>query len=883
MAASLVVFAQKYYHRLSFNMKKFYSLTALFALVLSAGSVSAANYSVPFEFGPDSQEQFDECTVLNVNNDDKTWKYSSVYSSFNYQYHSTNQADDWVIMPAVDFEAGIYELSYSYRTQMNDAESFAIYIGDAPAAEAMAQEISRQEEVKSSSDFTSVSIRFQIESAGEKYIGIYCFSPKYRYNLHVKNIKVVAVDNTLPAPAVLGVDMEWLVAHCSVTLPAQNVAGGNLTETLGLEVTVDGEAWTPAEALTGAPGATLNFDIELESGIHTIAVRPSYTLDGIVKYGELTESAQLKAERYYPLPMPLPASIAPDAQDADHALFINVDNDQTEWEYYSPNYEDVNAGTFRYDYGNGNDANDWLILPQMLTEAGGAFNLSFDLRTVTNNPNDLEIYWGSEATVAAMTNLVAQLEAVDTGGEFAGQSLDFGVPAGTNIYIGVLCKSDRGRNYVSIKNIELDATVGLAPSAPLIKSYDFEGKTGSITVTAPSVNISGEAVAGAMTLALVLDGEEFGSMPCSPGEDVVFDNVELEFGSHVAKAVATVVIDGESYNGQVAVRSFIVSPLYSVPFEYTPDQDTFSFLSIHDSNADGRTWTFYKDNNIPTLRCQYNSSLDMDDWAILPPVMIERAGTYRLTYTVRSTRNYPESIALTMGTGMQPSDQTRVLDTAVDIPDSYTTYETEFVIDEPGRYNIGIHGISAPDKSYLYFSGLILERLVVPVYAVPEGLDGQLNAIRDAITLTWSEPAYEAVELKGYNVYRNDVKLNDIPLAETTYTDDDIAAAGGTPVYHVTAVYADGEGERESEASEKITVMTTAIGAVSAENALNVECGKGLLRVSGVAGHRVHVVAITGATVADVKVASDSIDIPLGAGVYVVLSDVYPAVKAVIR
>ena len=89
-------------------MKKFYSLTALFALVLSAGSVSAANYSVPFEFGPDSQEQFDECTVLNVNNDDKTWKYSSVYSSFNYQYHSTNQADDWVIMPAVDFEAGIY-------------------------------------------------------------------------------------------------------------------------------------------------------------------------------------------------------------------------------------------------------------------------------------------------------------------------------------------------------------------------------------------------------------------------------------------------------------------------------------------------------------------------------------------------------------------------------------------------------------------------------------------------------------------------------------------------------------------------------------------------------------------------------------------------------
>ena len=77
--------------------------------------------------------------------------------------------------------------------------------------------------------------------------------------------------------------------------------------------------------------------------------------------------------------------------------------------------------------------------------------------------------------------------------------------------------------------------------------------------------------------------------------------------------------------------------------------------------------------------------------------------------------------------------------------------------------------------------------------------------------------------------------------------------------------------------------MTTAIGAVSAENALNVECGKGLLRVSGVAGHRVRVVAITGATVADVKVASDSIDIPLGAGVYVVLSDVYPAVKAVIR
>nr|NQU93442.1 choice-of-anchor D domain-containing protein [Bacteroidota bacterium] len=57
------------------------------------------------------------------------------------------------------------------------------------------------------------------------------------------------------------------------------------------------------------------------------------------------------------------------------------------------------------------------------------------------------------------------------------------------------------------------------------------------------------------------------------------------------------------------------------------------------------------------------------------------------------------------------------------------------------------------------------------------------------VTLTWDAPAPKT--LTGYNIYRNEEKINTDPVTETTYFDEDVVA--GSHYYTVTAVYTEGE------------------------------------------------------------------------------------------
>lgn len=77
-----------------------------------------------------------------------------------------------------------------------------------------------------------------------------------------------------------------------------------------------------------------------------------------------------------------------------------------------------------------------------------------------------------------------------------------------------------------------------------------------------------------------------------------------------------------------------------------------------------------------------------------------------------------------------------------------------------------------------------------------------------AAKVTWAEPLAGADGVKGYNIYRNGVKVNTEPVAGRTYVDGGLAE--GDYTYHVTAVYA----SAESAAS---TVASLTVAAPAAE------------------------------------------------------------------
>lgn len=104
---------------------------------------------------------------------------------------------------------------------------------------------------------------------------------------------------------------------------------------------------------------------------------------------------------------------------------------------------------------------------------------------------------------------------------------------------------------------------------------------------------------------------------------------------------------------------------------------------------------------------------------------------------------------------------------------------------------------------------------------VPEGAKrfAICSCARDAFMLMIDDftyipdPEANKLQLEGYNVYRNGIKLNEEPLSESKYADVDIAA-NSTYRYSVTGLY---KGKGESAGCKSIEVNTDMSGVENAE------------------------------------------------------------------
>lgn len=151
---------------------------------------------------------------------------------------------------------------------------------------------------------------------------------------------------------------------------------------------------------------------------------------------------------------------------------------------------------------------------------------------------------------------------------------------------------------------------------------------------------------------------------------------------------------------------------------------------------------------------------------------------------------------------------------------------------------------------------------------VPEG--ARYVAVRSFATgsfmlmlddFTYAPASSHNISLAGYNVYRDNVKINDTPVAATTYTD-----AVENPEEHswtVTAVYDRGE----SGPSNVLTYEQVGIDGIADGIAVRAEAGA--IIVTGAYGLNVTVASIDGKAVCHTQ-APDTLRIDVAPGVYTV-------------
>ncbi|MBD5418618.1 MAG: hypothetical protein HDR48_01085 [Bacteroides sp.] len=263
----------------------------------SISEVFGKAMELPFLQEPTRAEK-DMYRVINSNKDDRSFYWTdsrdmSGEDSYGYcmVVGYTNDADDWLILPLMNFPSSeyLYSLDFDLAGVMDGEtlESYELYLAKEPTVSSMLNGlcIYKDNNYRTDHYFKHHSYNFAVKEAGEYYIGIRVNSRKETdpsgqgLLFNDFNVKVVEGKTTaIPAdptdvkiiPDAEGYDEFEVVA----TLPTLDIVGKTLdpNKDITLTVTVDGRA----QSATGKPGQTVTVEQgTMGPGFANIQIVPS--------------------------------------------------------------------------------------------------------------------------------------------------------------------------------------------------------------------------------------------------------------------------------------------------------------------------------------------------------------------------------------------------------------------------------------------------------------------------------------------------------------------------------------------------------------------------------------------------------------------------------
>lgn len=217
-----------------------------------------------------------------------------------------------------------------------------------------------------------------------------------------------------------------------------------------------------------------------------------------------------------------------------------------------------------------------------------------------------------------------------------------------------------------------------------------------------------------------------------------------------------------------------------------------------------------------------------DDWAISPELSGE------MQYVSFYAKSYSSSVAEEFEV-LASSNSTDITDFTVvgkvsAVPNSWTSYE--FLLPAGSRH-----------FAIRYCANDAMMLMIDDIRYVAAGAD-------DRLTLT------------GFNIYRDGVRVNALPVEDFEYTDTETSAMTNT--YVATAVYKEGE----SAGSNPVVIMLSSIGDTVNERVC-VTSDEGFIMVSGAEGLHLTIHTPDGITVASLTATAHTC-IPVASGIYIV-------------
>lgn len=228
----------------------------------------------------------------------------------------------------------------------------------------------------------------------------------------------------------------------------------------------------------------------------------------------------------------------------------------------------------------------------------------------------------------------------------------------------------------------------------------------------------------------------------------------------IASYVASVTASCNGLTGEAGrSNDMTFGQPFNLPVSFAPTAKEAAMFSIINNNNDPRTWEYNATNQ--SFRIRYNSSEAMDDYLLLPPVMIQNAdGLYHFKFDTWSISSYyPEKVEVWIGQeATAEAMTTKILDTTTVTWNELSedkTLECYFPVPKTGRWYVAVKGVSDADMNTLYVNNFSLSQVEGVAAKGPAGVEnavavpGQNGALTATVNFTLPTKANDGSALAG--------------------------------------------------------------------------------------------------------------------------------------
>ena len=235
--------------------------------------------TIPYSLSFNSMDEYMQCIIYNANHDSGYWGWYQKEQCAAYSYDTFNQADDYLLIPAVKFEAGqTYKLRFKAKSYGGFLypERMEVKMGKGQDINELNVTLIEDQPYPHDKYQVYEAVIENINETGAYFIAFHATTPRGEYILYLDDIQVL----NGPAAAAPGLAEEFtvtpapnatLATKISFTAPTKSFSGDPLNEITKITVYRDNKEIKSYGATT--PGTVLTFDDnEAKQGFNTYKI-----------------------------------------------------------------------------------------------------------------------------------------------------------------------------------------------------------------------------------------------------------------------------------------------------------------------------------------------------------------------------------------------------------------------------------------------------------------------------------------------------------------------------------------------------------------------------------------------------------------------------------